>query len=54
MSLAIAMKELVENAIDASANNIEIKLVEYGSELVEVSDNGTGIKKENFQGLSEC
>lgn len=52
LSVAIAVKELVENAIDANATNIEIRLKEYGSELVEVSDNGTGVRKENFAALT--
>lgn len=46
------MKELVENAIDAGATNIEIKLKEYGSELIEVIDNGSGILEQNFNALS--
>lgn len=49
LSLAIAMKELVENAIDAGARIIDIHLKEYGSELLEVSDNGSGVQEENFQ-----
>lgn len=49
LSLAIAMKELVENAIDAGARIIDIHLKEYGSELLEVSDNGTGVQEDNFQ-----
>lgn len=53
LSLAIAVKELIENSIDAGATNIEVRLKEYGSELVEVSDNGCGVKKENFQALSK-
>lgn len=42
----------MENAIDAKATKIDIRLREYGSELVEVADNGSGVKKENFQALS--
>ncbi|XP_019875837.1 mismatch repair endonuclease PMS2 isoform X2 [Aethina tumida] len=52
LSLAIAMKELVENAIDATATRIEVKLKNYGADLIEVADNGTGIEKENFQTLT--
>ena len=31
----------------------EIKLRDYGSELLEVIDNGCGVKEENFEGLSK-
>lgn len=48
----MAVKELVENSIDASSNVIEIRLKEYGSELIEISDNGTGVHPDNFEGLS--
>ena len=53
LSLATAVKELVENSIDAGARNIDIKLGDYGSSFVEVSDDGSGIEKENFQALSQ-
>lgn len=52
LTLAVAMKELVENAIDAGANIIDIHLKEYGSELLEVSDNGSGVHQDNFQALT--
>ncbi|XP_056641281.1 mismatch repair endonuclease PMS2 isoform X1 [Diorhabda sublineata] len=52
LSLAIAMKELVENSIDAGATIIEIFLKEYGSELLEVHDNGSGVKSDNFENLT--
>ncbi|XP_018425736.1 PREDICTED: PMS1 protein homolog 1 isoform X2 [Nanorana parkeri] len=38
------VKELVENALDANANSIEIKLDNFGFDKIEVQDNGDGIK----------
>ncbi|KAL4624573.1 mismatch repair endonuclease PMS2 [Arapaima gigas] len=52
LTLATAVKELVENSIDAGATTVEIRLKEYGVELVEVSDNGTGVEESNFEGLT--
>ncbi|KAJ8245970.1 hypothetical protein GJAV_G00262280 [Gymnothorax javanicus] len=52
LTLATAVKELVENSIDAGATNVEIRLKEYGAELVEVSDNGKGVDEANFEGLT--
>ncbi|KAF3704605.1 Mismatch repair endonuclease PMS2 [Channa argus] len=52
LSLATAVKELVENSIDAGATNVDVKLKESGAELVEVSDNGKGVDEANFEGLT--
>ncbi|GLV44795.1 Pms2 [Carabus blaptoides fortunei] len=52
LSLAVAVKELVENAIDAGATNVEIRLKEYGSESIEVIDNGSGVEECNFAALT--
>ncbi|KAI8060864.1 hypothetical protein BC940DRAFT_311279 [Gongronella butleri] len=41
------VKELLENALDAHATSVDIKLVDDGLELVEVTDNGSGISMEN-------
>lgn len=52
LDLATAVKELVENGLDAGADNIEIKLKEFGKEVIEVSDNGCGIEQKDFEALA--
>ncbi|XP_021110395.1 mismatch repair endonuclease PMS2 isoform X2 [Heterocephalus glaber] len=52
LSLSTAVKELVENSVDAGATNIDLRLKDYGVDLIEVSDNGCGVEEENFEALA--
>ena len=46
---AAAVKELVENAVDAGARHIEVDLQDGGCRLVRVRDDGTGMGREDAQ-----
>ncbi|XP_055454613.1 mismatch repair endonuclease PMS2 isoform X2 [Psammomys obesus] len=52
LSLSTAVKELIENSVDAGATSIDVRLKDYGVDLIEVSDNGCGVEEENFDGLA--
>ena len=50
-TLASAIKELVENSVDAHSTNVDIHLIEYGSLEIQVHDNGEGVS--NFEALTK-
>ena len=67
VDLATAVKELVENALDANSSVIEVKLKNMGIDSIEVniidvqnptcmfiqvSDNGLGINPKDYSGLA--
>ena len=45
---ASAIKELVENAIDAGATRIAIDYIDGGKSFIRVTDNGSGIRTEDL------
>ncbi|EPQ28458.1 uncharacterized protein PFL1_03761 [Pseudozyma flocculosa PF-1] len=52
LDLQTAVKELVENALDAGATNIEVRFRDYGADAIEVIDNGSGIDPSNYDGIA--
>lgn len=42
------VKELVENSIDAKASNIIVKIYDGGKRKISITDNGTGINREDI------
>ncbi|XP_060178720.1 DNA mismatch repair protein PMS1 isoform X1 [Lycium barbarum] len=52
LDLPSAVKELVENSLDAGATSIEVSLKDYGAESFQVIDNGCGISPNNFKVLA--
>lgn len=50
--IASAIKELVENALDAGARSIDVKLANYGLDSISVSDDGAGIRASDFSAVA--
>lgn len=52
VDLTTAVKELLENSLDAGATIIEIRLIEHGADLIEVHDNAKGIDPEDYESVA--
>ncbi|XP_078254043.1 DNA mismatch repair protein Mlh1 isoform X2 [Rhinoraja longicauda] len=48
-----AIKEMLENSLDAKSTNIQVILKDGGLKLIQIQDNGTGIRKEDLEILCE-
>ncbi|MGM0420392.1 MAG: DNA mismatch repair endonuclease MutL [Bacillota bacterium] len=46
---ASVVKELIENSLDADADEIEITITDGGKELIKVKDNGRGIRRDEVE-----
>lgn len=51
VDLGTSVKELVENALDAGATKVDIRLKDHGLGEISVFDNGKGVNKENHATL---
>ncbi len=43
------LRELLDNALDAGARNIEVRIEQGGTSLIQVRDDGAGMSKEDIQ-----
>ncbi|KAJ4465810.1 hypothetical protein C8J55DRAFT_246485 [Lentinula edodes] len=51
IDLQTAVKELVENSLDAGATSIDVRFKNCGLKSIEVVDNGSGISEQDFDSI---
>ena len=52
LDLQGAIKELVENSLDAGATSVEVRIKDNGLESIEVVDNGSGVAPEDWASVA--
>jgi len=50
---ANALKEMLENSLDAKSNQITVTVKSGGLKMLQISDNGTGIRQEDLDIVAE-